>query len=114
MINRDALAEKVHDYGVAGTPKPDVVEREERRLEEQTTNPDSGTGAGQHHMEDRAEMSGKIKQLDCCLRLVNEPSLFEKLDGVISEETLIRGFSGLLLRSCFPSTGSSTRWSLLS
>jgi DNA primase len=34
-IDKEALAQKVHEYGVAGIPKPEVVEREERRLEEQ-------------------------------------------------------------------------------
>ena len=87
VINRDALAEKVHDYGVAGTPKPDVVEREERRLEEQMTNPDSGTGSGtaSHGRQGRDVGENKTARL-LLTWLVNEPSLFEKLDGVISEE----------------------------
>ena len=67
VINRDALAEKVHDYGVAGTPKPDVVERGSAGLRNRRRTLIREPAAGQHHMEDRAEMSGKIKQLDCCL-----------------------------------------------
>ena len=87
VINRDALAEKVHDYGVAGTPKPDVVEREERRLEEQMKNPDPGTGSGiaSHGRQDRDVGENKTARL-LLTWLVNEPSLFEKLDGIISEE----------------------------
>lgn len=35
VIDKDALAAKVHAYGVAGTAKPEIVERETRRLQEQ-------------------------------------------------------------------------------
>lgn len=95
VINRDALAEKVHDYGVAGTPKPDVVEREERRLEENR----QGTASALQmpdHMEDSGIQTtstnrskgdgGDNKTARLLLTwLVNEPSLFQKLDGIISE-----------------------------
>lgn len=101
VINRDALAEKVHEYGVAGTPKPEVVEREERRIEEQRAgnvtgaagadigfSRTGGEGPGDrgNHRESQKQSSGDNKTARLLLTwLVNEPELFDKLDGVISE-----------------------------
>lgn len=103
IIDREALAKKVHDYGVSGTPKPDVVEREERRLEEQRQGngkPDGIIGYGTATTgESGASQPGKQsgeggdnKTARLLLTwLVNEPSLFEKLDGVITEKDFAPG-----------------------
>lgn len=92
MIDREALAEKVHEYGVAGVPRPDVVEREERRLEEQRGGDapaydgvatETTGGRSQTRMDSSANGNRTAKLL--LTWLVNEPSLFAKLDGIISE-----------------------------
>ncbi len=84
VIDKDALAAKVHAYGVAGTAKPEIVERETRRLQEQQGYEefpgDQSAGApGRPETKDN-----KTAQL-LLTWLVNRPELFARLDGVVSE-----------------------------
>ena len=91
-INRDALAEKVHEYGVSGASRPEVVEREERRLEERRRGDPQdmdvympGGTENPAGSQDRGANGNKTAKL-LLTWLVNEPVLFSRLDGVISEE----------------------------
>lgn len=84
VIDKDALAAKVHAYGVAGTAKPEIVERETRRLQEQQ-------GYEEFPGDQSAGAPGRPKTKDnktaklLLTWLVNRPELFARLDGVVSE-----------------------------
>lgn len=84
VIDKDALAAKVHAYGVAGTAKPEIVERETRRLQEQQ-------GYEEFPGDQSAGASGRPETKDnktaklLLTWLVNRPELFARLDGVVSE-----------------------------
>ena len=84
VIDKDALAAKVHAYGVAGTAKPEIVERETRRLQEQQGYEefpgDQSAGAPGRP----ATKDNKTAKL-LLTWLVNRPELFARLDGVVSE-----------------------------
>lgn len=68
-IDRQALSDMVHKIGLAGVPKPQVVEREERR-QERGRNKEGGD---------------KIAAKLLLTWLVNEPVLFEVLEGKLDE-----------------------------
>ena len=69
-IDKAGLADLVHKYGIAGVPRSEIVEREERRAEH----------------ESRAADPAKNKPMKLLLTwMVNEPGLFQKLDGIIDE-----------------------------
>lgn len=84
VIDKDALAAKVHAYGVAGTAKPEIVERETRRLQEQQ-------GYEEFPGDHSAGVPGRPETKDnktaklLLTWLVNRPELFARLDGVVSE-----------------------------
>lgn len=84
VIDKDALAAKVHAYGVAGTAKPEIVERETRRLQEQQ-------GYEEFPGDQSAGVPGRPETKDnktaklLLTWLVNRPELFARLDGVVSE-----------------------------
>lgn len=84
VIDKDALAAKVHAYGVAGTAKPEIVERETRRLQEQQGYEefpgDQSAGA-----PGRPETKDNKTAMLLLTWLVNRPELFARLDGVVSE-----------------------------
>ncbi len=70
--DRDGLKNLVHKYGISGLAKSETVAREERRIEYE--NPDIN------------QNNEKTKPAKLLLTwLVNEPELFEKLNGVIDE-----------------------------
>ena len=98
-IVRDALADKVHDYGVSGVAKPEVVQREARRMEEQRSNGgpetefpgyDSDRYGGNPTPETASPNGGKTARL-LLTWLVNEPSLFARLDGIVDENDFEQG-----------------------
>ena len=69
-IDKAGLTDLVHKYGIAGVPRSEIVEREERRAEH----------------ESRAADPAKNKAMKLLLTwMVNEPGLFQKLDGIIDE-----------------------------
>ncbi len=69
-IDKAGLTDLVHKYGIAGVPRSEIVEREERRAEH----------------ESRAVDPAKNKAMKLLLTwMVNEPGLFQKLDGIIDE-----------------------------
>ncbi len=84
VIDKDALAAKVHAYGAAGTAKPEIVERETRRLQEQQ-------GYEEFPGDQSAGVPGRPETKDnktaklLLTWLVNRPELFARLDGVVSE-----------------------------
>ena len=84
VIDKDALAAKVHAYGVAGTAKPEIVERETRRLQDQQ-------GYEEFPGDQSAGVPGRLETKDnktaklLLTWLVNRPELFARLDGVVSE-----------------------------
>ena len=84
VIDKDALAAKVHAYGVAGTAKPEIVEREARRLQEQQGYeefPGEQSAGAQGRPETKDNKTAKL----LLTWLVNRPELFARLDGVVSE-----------------------------
>lgn len=84
VIDKDALAAKVHAYGVAGTAKPEIVERETRRLQEQQGYeefPGDQSAGAQGRTETKDNKTAKL----LLTWLVNRPELFTRLDGVVSE-----------------------------
>lgn len=98
-IDRDALAVRVHDYGVSGVAKPDIVQREERRMEEQRLNEGLDTGfleydSNQYNGNPEAGKTssngGKTARL-LLTWLVNEPALFARLDGIVDENDFEQG-----------------------
>ena len=98
-IDRDALAVRVHDYGVSGAPKPDIVQREERRMEEKRLNEGLDTGfleydSSQYNGNPEAGKTssngGKTARL-LLTWLVNEPALFARLDGIVDENDFEQG-----------------------
>lgn len=85
-INRDALADKVHGYGVAGAAKPEVVTREQQRLEEQRQSDERpGRTSGSHGAN-----GNKTARL-LLTWLVNEPKLFSQLADVVNEKDFEEG-----------------------
>lgn len=85
-INRDALADKVHGYGVAGAAKPEVVTREQQRLEEQRQSAERpGRTSGSHGAN-----GNKTARL-LLTWLVNEPKLFSQLADVVNEKDFEEG-----------------------
>jgi len=69
-IDKAGLTDLVHKYGIAGVPRAEIVEREERRAEH----------------ESKAADPAKNKPMKLLLTwMVNEPGLFQKLDGIIDE-----------------------------
>ena len=84
VIDKDALAAKVHAYGVAGTAKPEIVERETRRLQEQQGYeefPGDQSAGAPGRPETKDNKTTKL----LLTWLVNRPELFARLDGVVSE-----------------------------
>ena len=84
VIDKDALAAKVHAYGVAGTAKPEIVERETRRLQEQQGYeefPGDQSAGAPGRPETKDNKTAKL----LLTWLVNRPELFARLDGVVSE-----------------------------
>lgn len=84
VIDKDALAAKVHVYGVAGTAKPEIVERETRRLQEQQGYeefPGDQSAGAPGRPETKDNKTAKL----LLTWLVNRPELFARLDGVVSE-----------------------------
>lgn len=84
VIDKDALAAKVHAYGVAGTAKPEIVERETRRLQEQQGYeefPGDQSAGAPGRPETKDYKTAKL----LLTWLVNRPELFARLDGVVSE-----------------------------
>lgn len=84
VIDKDALAAKVHAYGVAGTAKPEIVERETRRLQEQQGYeefPGDQSAGAPGRPETKDNKTSKL----LLTWLVNRPELFARLDGVVSE-----------------------------
>lgn len=84
VIDKDALAAKVHAYGVAGTAKPEIVERETRRLQEQQGYeefPGDQSAGAPGRLETKDNKTAKL----LLTWLVNRPELFARLDGVVSE-----------------------------
>lgn len=84
VIDKDALAAKVHAYGVAGTAKPEIVERETRRLQEQQGYeefPGDQSAGAPGRPETKDNTTAKL----LLTWLVNRPELFARLDGVVSE-----------------------------
>ncbi len=84
VIDKDALAAKVHAYGVAGTAKPEIVERETRRLQEQQGYeefPGDQSAGAPGRPETKDNQTAKL----LLTWLVNRPELFARLDGVVSE-----------------------------
>lgn len=84
VIDKDALAAKVHAYGVAGTAKPEIVERETRRLQEQQGYeefPGDQSAGAPGRSETKDNKTAKL----LLTWLVNRPELFARLDGVVSE-----------------------------
>ena len=84
VIDKDALAAKVHAYGVAGTAKPEIVERETRRLQEQQSYeefPGDQSAGAPGRPETKDNKTAKL----LLTWLVNRPELFARLDGVVSE-----------------------------
>lgn len=84
VIDKDALAAKVHAYGVAGTAKPEIVERETRRLQEQQGYeefPGDQSAGTPGRPETKDNKTAKL----LLTWLVNRPELFARLDGVVSE-----------------------------
>ena len=78
-IDKSGLTDLVHKYGIAGVPRSEIVEREERRAEH----------------ESRAADPAKNKAMKLLLTwMVNEPGLFQKLDGIIDETCLKMVFTG--------------------
>lgn len=75
QIDRNALEELVHQYGISGVAKPEVVEREERRTENEAVK--------------RTNENKTAKLL--LTWLVNEPELFSKLSGFIDETSFEAG-----------------------
>ena len=75
-IDKAGLTDLVHKYGIAGVPRSEIVEREERRAEH----------------ESRAADQAKNKPMKLLLTwMVNEPGLFQKLDGIIDETSFEDG-----------------------
>ena len=75
-IDKTGLTDLVHKYGIAGVPRSEIVEREERRAEH----------------ESRAVDPAKNKPMKLLLTwMVNEPGLFQKLDGIIDETSFEDG-----------------------
>lgn len=75
-IDKTGLTDLVHKYGIAGVPRSEIVEREERRAEH----------------ESRAADPAKNKPMKLLLTwMVNEPGLFQKLDGIIDETSFEDG-----------------------
>lgn len=69
-IDKAGLTDLVHKYGIAGVPRAEIVEREERRAEH----------------ESKVADPAKNKPMKLLLTwMVNEPGLFQKLDGIIDE-----------------------------
>lgn len=85
-INRDALADKVHGYGVAGAAKPEVVTREQQRLEEQRQS-DERPG----RMSDSHGANGNKTARLLLTWLVNEPKLFSQLADVVNANDFEEG-----------------------
>ena len=84
VIDKDALAAKVHAYGVAGTAKPEIVERETRRLQDQQVYeefPGDQSAGAPGRLETKDNKTAKL----LLTWLVNRPELFARLDGVVSE-----------------------------
>ena len=84
VIDKDTLAAKVHAYGVAGTAKPEIVERETRRLQEQQGYeefPGDQSAGAPGRPETKDNKTAKL----LLTWLVNRPELFARLDGVVSE-----------------------------
>lgn len=84
-IDRDALKEKVHAYGISGVAKPEVIEREERKTEQQSA----------------LRMSENKTAKLLLTWLVNEPSLFERIDGIIDENAFDEGIYRLVAGKLF-------------
>lgn len=84
-IDRDALKGKVHAYGVSGVAKPEVIEREERKTEQQSA----------------VRMSENRTAKLLLTWLVNEPSLFESIDGIIDENAFDEGIYRLVAGKLF-------------
>ena len=75
-IDKTGLTDLVHKYGIAGVPRSENVEREERRAEH----------------DSRAADPAKNKPMKLLLTwMVNEPGLFQKLDGIIDETSFEDG-----------------------
>ncbi len=76
-MDKKALADMVHGYGVAGVPRPDIVEREERHRQYAAT---------------RGQASTMAKHEKLFLTwLVTKPVLFERVKGIIDEEYFEEG-----------------------
>lgn len=75
-IDKAGLTDLVHKYGIAGVPRSEIVERVERRVEH----------------ENRTTDPAKNKPMKLLLTwMVNEPGLFQKLDGIIDETSFEDG-----------------------
>lgn len=98
-IDRQALADKVHEYGVAGLAKPEAVEREQRRLagSGREDAPHSQSSEPQRHGSRGDDIAAKL----LLTWLVNEPALFNEIEGLIDEndfeEGIFRTVAGRLL-----------------
>lgn len=79
-INRDALAVKVHEYGISHGAKPDIVVDEERRAEN-------------IRRDEAAQTASRTEKL-LLTWLVNEPELFNILDGIVDERDFTPGIVG--------------------
>jgi DNA primase len=87
-IDSKALGELVHKYGISGAAKPDIVVREERRIENENS---------ENHKEDKKNKSAKL----LLTWLVNEPSLFRQLDGIIDEHNFEAGIYRIVAEKLF-------------
>lgn len=84
-MDSQALEELVHQYGIAGVTKPEIVVREERRTEHEA-----------------ARRTGGNKAAKMLLTwLVNEPELFALLDGIIDEQCFEEGICRTVAEKIF-------------
>lgn len=122
-INQEALAGRVHDYGVAGTPRPEVVEREQRHRQVRSQIRDEEFIASGYSPEmwDSAQVQqtspggakkpgGTDKAAKLLLTwLVNEPGLFGRLEGIISESDFEPGIFRTVAEKLFSQYRESGR-----
>lgn len=89
-IDKAGLTDLVHKYGIAGVPRSEIVEREERRAEH----------------ESRAADPAKNKPMKLLLTwMVNERDYFRNWMESLMKPALKMVFTGWLLISCIPSIG---------
>lgn len=84
-MDSKALAELVHQYAVSGVLKPEIIEREERRAQNEST---------------KRSNENKTEKL-LLTWLVSEPDLFDELDGIIDEQSFEEGIYRIVAEKLF-------------